>query len=233
MTATTASQAFVDAAAALVEQHDVADTLARLLADCAKFTGASAIGLLVKDDQGRLDVLSATSHQAIELELYQLQHDTGPCVDAAREGVALTAYSDHEITERWQAVGEAIIAAGFHAVHAAPLRWHGQVIGAMNIFHADPGTVDDEAQMLAQAFADVATVVIVQSTELTSSQLNERVSIALAGRTIIEQAKGVLAHTARIDMAAAYRLLADRAAADGASLTEAATQIVHQAQRRS
>jgi transcriptional regulator with GAF, ATPase, and Fis domain len=232
MTSTTASQAFVNAAAAMVQHHDVADTLARLLDDCAKFTAADAIGLLVKNDHDELELLSATSHQMAELELYQLQHDTGPCIDAVRDESALTVCSGDDITERWGSVGEAIVTAGFHAVHAVPLRWHGYIIGAMGSFHTDPSTVDEETQLLSQAFADIATVVIVQSTELTSSQLNERVSAALAGRTIIEQAKGVLAQTTGVDMATAYRLLAERAADNHASLTDTATHIIQQAQQR-
>jgi transcriptional regulator with GAF, ATPase, and Fis domain len=233
MTAATASQAFVDAAAAMVQQEDVAGTLNRLLADCAKFSAANAVGLLVRNGQHRLELLSATSHQAAELELYQLQHDTGPCVDAAREGVALSATTDAEIIERWGGVGEAIVAAGFHAVHAVPLRWHGRLIGAMNAFHSVPETADDEARQLTQAFADMAAVVIVQSAELTPSQLDERIQAALAGRSVLEQAKGVLAQLTGVDMAAAYELLVQRATSDGSSLTETAIGIIQEAGKRS
>jgi transcriptional regulator with GAF, ATPase, and Fis domain len=232
MTATTASQAFVDAAAAMVQQHDVADTLARILENCADLTAAAAIGLLVKDSHGRLEVLSATSHLATELELYQLQHDTGPCVEVAVTGAVLTVRSDSEITGRWDNVGEAIVAAGFHAVQAVPLRWHGRLIGAMNAFHAGPETVDDESQQLTQAFADIATLVIVQSTTLSSTELDERVRTALAGRTVIEQAKGVLAETTGIDMATAYQHLVRHAIENHTSLTDAATHLIQQAQRR-
>lgn len=232
MTATTASQAFVDAAAAMVQQDDVADTLARLLDNCADLTSAGAIGLLVKDSQGRLEVLSATSHLAVELELYQLQLETGPCVEVALAGAVVSVRSDSEITTRWDKVGAAIVAAGFHAVHAVPLRWHGQLIGAMNAFHAGPETVDEDSEQLTQAFADIATLVIVQSTTLTSTEVDERVRTALAGRTVIEQAKGVLAETTGADMASAYRQLVRHAAENHTSLTDAATHIIQQAQRR-
>jgi transcriptional regulator with GAF, ATPase, and Fis domain len=232
MTATTASQAFVDAAAAMVQQDDVAGTLTRLLADCAKFTAAEAIGLLVKHEDGSLEILSATSHQAAELELYQLQQDSGPCVDVAQGGSALSVAVDAELIERWGQVGEAIIAAGYHAVHAVPLRWHGRVIGAMNAFHSVPETADREAQQLTQAFADIAAVVIIQSAELTPGQLDERIRTALAGRTVIEQAKGVLAQLSDVDMAAAYELLVQRAADSGVSLTQAANGVIEDARKR-
>jgi transcriptional regulator with GAF, ATPase, and Fis domain len=232
MTPHTASQAFVDAAAAIVQQDDVAGTLARLLENCADLTSAAAIGMLVRNSQGSLEILSATSHQAVELELYQLQHDAGPCVEAALNGTVASATSDSDITARWGKVGEAIVAAGFHALHAVPLRWHGRLIGAMNAFHTDPASVNDETQQLTQAFADIATLVIVQSTTLTSSELDERVRTALAGRTVIEQAKGVLAETTGADMATAYQHLVRHATENHTSLTDAATHIIQQAQRR-
>ncbi|WBQ03490.1 GAF and ANTAR domain-containing protein [Kribbella sp. CA-293567] len=232
MTAASASQAFVAAAAAMVQQDDVAHTLATLLDDCAKFTGAGAVGLLVHDDGGRLELLSASSHLATELELYQLQQDDGPCVDAARDGEPISALTDADLTGRWELVGPAIVAAGFHAVHAVPLRWHGRLIGALNAFHTAPATIDDEARQLTQAFADIATIVIVQSTALTPSQLNDRIRAALAGRIVIEQAKGVLAQTTGLDPAAAYRLLVERASGDGATLTDTAQQTIRHAMRR-
>jgi transcriptional regulator with GAF, ATPase, and Fis domain len=232
MTATTASQAFVDAAAAIVQQDDVADILIRLLADCAGLTGAGAIGLLVKNAHGRLEILSATSHQAVELELYELQHDTGPCVDAARDGAALSVRSSDEVISRWDQVGEAIVAAGFHAVHAVPLRWHGRLIGAMNSFHADVETADDESLQLTQAFADIAAVVIVQPVVVSAGELDERVREVLEGRTVVEQAKGVLAESTGVDVATAYQLLVERAEQNGSTLTETATAIIQEAQRR-
>jgi transcriptional regulator with GAF, ATPase, and Fis domain len=232
MTATSASQAFVNATAAMVQNRDVIDTLATLLADCARFTTADAIGLLVKNSDGELELLSATSHVATELELYQLQHDAGPCVDAARDGVVVSEQTDEAITQRWGKVGEAFLAAGFHAVHGVPLRWHGRLIGAMGAFHTDPATLDHDTHDLTQGFADIATVVIVQSPELTEGQLEDRVRIALAGRIVVEQAKGVLAQTTGLDMAAAYRLLVERAGANGTTLTETARELIRQAQRR-
>lgn len=106
MNAKSASQAFVDGAA-IVQQQDLADTVARLLENCAGLTGATAIGLLVRNERSELELLSPTSHQAAELDLYQLQHETGPCVDAARDGIARSAYID-DIPARWGKVGAAI-----------------------------------------------------------------------------------------------------------------------------
>jgi AmiR/NasT family two-component response regulator len=75
-------------------------------------------------------------------------------------------------------------------------------------------------------------LVIVQTSSLSTSELDERIRAALAGRTVIEQAKGVLAEQTGVDMAEAYRLLVQRARANQVSLTDAAVSIIQQAQRR-
>ena len=40
---------------------------------------------------------------------------------------------------RWPRFGAEALAAGFHSVHALPMRLRGTVIGALNLFHAEPG----------------------------------------------------------------------------------------------
>lgn len=73
---------------------------------------------------------------------------------------------------------------------------------------------------------------IVQSVDLTAGQVDDQVRAALAGRIVIEQAKGVLADALDLDMAAAYLHLVDHAAATGTTLTDTAAHLIAQAQRR-
>jgi len=229
---TSAAQAFADAAAAVVNQEDVADTLAKLLGKCAELTGHDALGLLVRTGSGHIELLAATSHQATELELYQLQHDEGPCLESIGAGQVVTAVGEDEISVRWGLVGEAVLAAGFRSVYAAPLRWRGETIGGLNAFATSPHRLDPEQALLTQAFADVATIVIVQTATLSMEQLNSRISAALEGRTIVEQAKGVLAFLHDVDMPTAYRLLQTRAADSNTTLSETAARIVARAAER-
>jgi transcriptional regulator with GAF, ATPase, and Fis domain len=229
---TSPAQAFADAAAAMVNQDDVADTLAKLMSSCADLTSADALGLLIRTAAGELEMLSATSHQAAELELYQLQHDCGPCLDSIRTGRPLSAVAPEDIVERWGAVGEAITTAGYQSVHTAPLRWHGETIGALNAFRKTLDQVSADEMLLFQAFADVATIVIVQTTELTVEQLSSRIDAALEGRTVIEQAKGVLAQYKGVDMATAYQLLRARGDEQNQTLTEVAARILQEAAQR-
>ena len=232
MTARTATQALAAATAALTSGRDVTDVLDQLVRDSAEVLGAQAVGLLVVAADGSPELLSATSHQMTELDLFQVQHDAGPCIEAIRGGTPVSAYSKDDIRARWPLAGEAIAGAGYDSVHAYPLRWRDRTLGALNILHRNgtPAAADDG--LIAQALADMATAVIVQAAGLTADQITESIERALQARTVIEQAKGVLAYTRNVDLAAAYDLLRRLAAEDHATLTGTAAGIIARAQNR-
>ena len=230
MTARTTTQAFAAATAALTSGRDVTDILDRLVRDSAEVLGAQAVGLLVQVRRDDLELLSATSHQVAELELFQIQQDTGPCVDAVRTGAAVTATSPGDIRARWPRVAAAIAAAGYTTVPAYPLSWRGRSLGALNTFHASGKPAGPDAGLIGQALADIAATIIIQASELTAEQVTERVQEVLLARTLIEQAKGVLAYTRGVDMAKAYDLLRRLAADQHATITDTATGLIAQAQ---
>jgi GAF domain-containing protein len=232
MTPRTPADTLAQTTAALLRDHDVTDLLYGIVRDGARFTGADAAGLLVHVPGGALELLSATSHAAVELELYQAQAGEGPCVDVVRSGERVDAVGADEILRRWPTVGPAIVRAGFAAVHAYPLQWRGGVLGGLNLFRRDERADDAQQAATARSFADMATLVLVQPERLEQDDVAARLTGALQGRVVIEQAKGVLAHQLGVDMETAYTQLVDRAAQDGRPLTATATAVVHAAYRR-
>jgi hypothetical protein len=225
------AEALARATSALVAEHDVTDVLASLLSDALGPLGARAGGILLSLDDGRMELLAATSHRTRDLELFQVQEESGPCIDAVRSGQALSVEGADELVRRWPEVGEAILAAGHTSVHAYPMHWHGTVLGAMNVFH-DGGAevVPDDHSLLGQAFADIATLVIVHP-ELSVDVVHERTRAALAGRTVVEQAKGVVAYRDGVSVEEAYDRLRELARERGATLTELCAHVVMAASR--
>lgn len=65
----------------LLDDFDVVDLLTDLTERCAELLDIEAAGFLLADPLHQLRLLAATSEQARELELFQLQADEGPCVD--------------------------------------------------------------------------------------------------------------------------------------------------------
>lgn len=232
MTLRTPADSLAGATAELLQEHDVADLLLRLTQDAARFAGGDAAGLLVRTNGGPLELLAATSHRATYIELFQAQRDEGPCIDVVRTGQAVAATGRDEIVARWPVVGPAIVAAGFAAVHAFPLDWQGGLIGGLNIFGQDAAVLDDDGSRAARALADMLTLVIVQPDHLHADELDLRVTRALGGRAVVEQAKGALAYQLGIEPAEAYDVLLDRSVREGHTLTHVAREVLRRAQRR-
>jgi GAF domain-containing protein len=232
MTTRSSTEALTQAAASLVQETDTTAVLAQLVEDAAEFVPADAAALLARTPWGAFEVLSSTSHKVVELELYQALAEAGPCVDACRTGRATQGVGEAEIVARWADVGEAIVKAGFQAVHAFPMRWRGRALGGLNLFSVRPDDLDPTSAALAQNFADFATLAVLQPEALADDVLAGRMNAALEGRVIIEQAKGVIAYTKGLDMSDAYDDLVQLARAQSSTLGQAAAAVVREAQSR-
>ncbi len=83
-----------------------------------------------------------------------------------------------------------------------------QTIGALNLFYrAEQPLLSSDAHV-AQALADVATIGILQQRSIDrSEQLAQQLQAALDTRTVIEQAKGVLAERGSLSMDVAFEVL--------------------------
>jgi transcriptional regulator with GAF, ATPase, and Fis domain len=229
MEASRAADALAKASAALVGETDAAGFLAALLASTGEVLRIDASGILIEDGE-HLDLLAASSHAAVELEMHQAQLDEGPCVEANMSGQAVNAHAPDLLT-RWPQFGQLMIDSGFLSVHASPLHWHGAPLGAVGLFRRSGDLLTPEEQTVAQAFADLATLLIVQTDQIDLDTIRQRVQDVLTTRIIVEQAKGVLSETHRVNMAEAYQVLLRRAADGGATLTATAHAVVDEAQR--
>jgi len=235
MTGRSPTRALAEMSATLVEEYDVVSALTHLCVACTDVFGASAAALLVRGDGGsgaELELLAASSHAAAELELHQQQVDQGPCLEAVSDRRPVHADDADELARRWPRFAAAAGPAGVRAAHAYPVRWRGRVLGGLNLFFTTDRSLDAEEEVAAQAFADVATIAIVHARARPRVEVIAReVQEALDGRTVVEQAKGVLAVQESIDPAEAFQRLLERSDALGVSLASLAAQVVGRAQR--
>lgn len=216
------------ATARLTGGTDAAGTVAALLEECIDGLPVDAAGLLVSDGDS-LELLSASSHLATEIELYQQLHDEGPGIDVVRSGTALQAVGRDELVGHWPVIGAAIADAGYQAVHDLPLSWRGETYGSLNLFSHEPRTLDDDEMLLAQAFADLVSLALAR-TRVGVEDVLDTVRVALDERITIEQAKGVLSELTGCHPDEAYRRLVARS--DGGALVDTAREVVREAQRR-
>ena len=228
---TSHTQPFARAVASLVAEHDVTDVLAHFLAEGLRALGGSAAGLLLRAGSGELEVLTATSHRVEDLEAYQVQQDTGPCAEAVSTQAFVFQSGVDSMAARWPELASHLAAADIAAVQAHPLRWHGEVLGAVNFFYAEPVNETDDRVITGQAFADMATLILLTPQHIAAPDVVARTREALEARTLDEQAKGVLAYQKGVSVDRAYELLMELSGTDGLTLGAAAESVVRRASR--
>jgi GAF domain-containing protein len=221
------SDTFIELADTMVADFDILDFLHMLTDRTVRLLGASAAGVMLADPRGELHVAAASSEEAGLLELFQLQNDQGPCLECFRTGRPVTATDLSAAAQRWPRFAQAAVQAGFVTVEALPMRLRDQVIGALNLFRAEPGSFDPADLRIAQALADVATIGLLHERNVRRREtVAEQLQAALNSRVVIEQAKGKLAERLGIDMDRAFTMLRDYARTTNQYLTDVARDFV-------
>src|SRR6476660_8997652 len=210
----------------LLEDFDVVDLTTELTERCAQLLDVTAAGFLLADAFGRLRLLAATSEQAHELELFQLQADEGPCVDCYATGQPVSVADLKAAAARWPKFVPAALDAGFASVHAVPMRAAGTVLGALGLFGTHPGELTDADRLVAQTLAHIACVAILQEHARAAATVIAQLRSALASRVVVEQAKGLLREILDISVENAFTQLRTYARANGEHLTDVARRLM-------
>lgn len=220
-------RAFVDLSHALVEDYDVVDMLERLTANCVELLDVSSAGLLLADPDGVLHVVASSSAPTHHLEVFQLQRDEGPCLDCFRAGEPVVVPDLGDSGHRWPQFTRAARAVGIVSVHAVPMRLRSSVLGTLGLFGGQVGRLGEEDLSLAQSLVHVASVAIVnEKSSRDLATINAQLQHALTSRIVLEQAKGVLAHTGDLDMDTAFAVLRRYARDHGRRLSDVAADLV-------
>jgi GAF domain-containing protein len=221
------ARTFVELADTLVDDFDVVELLTHLTDRCMEVLDVSAAGLMLAAPGGELRVVASSSEAMRLLELFELQAQDGPCLDCYRRGEPVVNKNLGAIDGRWPRFTPVAIEAGFRSVHALPMRLRGMIIGALNLFRSGEGTMEEADLLAAQALADVATIAILQHRAASEAQvLNEQLNHALNSRIIIEQAKGVVAERAGLDIEHAFARLRGYARNNNLRLVDVAQRVL-------
>ncbi|WP_158888612.1 GAF and ANTAR domain-containing protein [Amycolatopsis anabasis] len=219
--------AFVELADTLIDDFDVLEFLHLLVDRCVELLDVDAAGLLLANATGELQLIASSHEQIRVLEVLQLQHNEGPCLEAYRSGLPV---SDLDLTasrERWPHFTPTALAAGYGSVHALPMRLRTDVIGALSLFRVTTGAWNRTALRTAQALVAVATIGLLQERAIRSQEmLTEQLQTALNSRVVIEQAKGLLAARLGVDMPQAFTALRFYARTHNLKLSEVADNVV-------
>ena len=219
-------EAVVSLVDSLLDDFDVVELLTQLTERCADLLDVASAGLLLADPRGQLHLLAATSKRTHDLEVFQLRHDEGPCVDSHATGEPVNVADLQTEIHRWPSFAPAAMQAGFAAVHAVPMRAAGTVIGALGLFSTETGDLDPADVLVGQTLAHIATVAILQGHAPAVDTVLPQLQTALSNRVLVEQASGFLRERMNLSINDAFKLLRRYAQDSGAHLTEVARALV-------
>jgi transcriptional regulator with GAF, ATPase, and Fis domain len=217
---------FLQLADTLVDDFDVVELLTMLSDRCVELLDSAATGIMLANARGDLQVMAASSEDANVLELFQIQNEEGPCLDAFRSGQPVV-HADLGRGSPWPRFGELATSAGLPSVHAFPMRVRSHVLGTLNLFMAASGPLSDADVVVAQALAHAATLALLHNEAARDShRLTAQLQGALNSRVTIEQAKGAIAERAGIGTDEAFSRLRQYARNHNEKLTDVATGVV-------
>lgn len=186
-------EVFVILADTLVEDFDVLDVWWNLSAACVELLDVDAAGLLISDNDGRLQAVALSDEDAEPAELFRLQAEHGPGRACFTHGEPVTC-TDLAADMQWPQFSPRAHAAGYRSVCALPLRLREQTIGELTLFSTRPGPIPDADVRVAQSLADAATIsILLHRAAVQNFDLTGQLQAALDGRVVIEQAKATLA----------------------------------------
>ena len=221
------ARTMVELADNLVDDFDVVDLLTTLSDRCVEVLDAASAGIMLATGTGELQLVTASSETMRLVELFELQTEEGPCLDCYRTRRAVGADDLSQAGDRWPQFAPMAVEQGFVAADAIPMRLRRDIVGALNLFRTEVGSLGEDDVVAAQALTDIATIAILQNrSAIEKRDLNAQLQQALSSRVVIEQAKGVIAERRQISADAAFDVIRRHARRHNLRLTDVARRTV-------
>ncbi|GAA4883713.1 GAF and ANTAR domain-containing protein [Kitasatospora terrestris] len=220
------NEAFASLTESLVGDFDLAELLDRIAGCCVTLCSAGGAGIVVVDRAGTLRDVAYSSEAVRALERRQMEVGEGPCIDCVRLGRPVIETDLSAADARWPLFAPAGRLAGFNSARALPLRLCDTTVGALSLFDVGAAGRGEEDLRAAQVFADLAVLAVLHHRQLDVESTGETIAHALADRSLIERAKGMLAEAGGIGTDEAFERLAVHARRYVQGPTETAAALV-------
>jgi GAF domain-containing protein len=212
-----------------------------LLGEVADFAahaipGVDGAGVALIDagtDKPMLQNTAATAEFVHEIDAVQYDElHEGPCItcmQSRRATVSGSLGSDN----RWPHFGGRVARMGVHSALSLPLIVGDHVIGAINCYANSRDAFGEHSVRLGSQFAGPAAVSIYNAELLAGTRERaEQLQRALASRTVIDQAIGIIRSRSGVSAEVAFDRLIRMSQSDNKKLHVVADQLVEEAVRR-
>jgi len=178
-------------------------------------------------EQGRAVTVASADPLAARLDEHQYAQDAGPCLDALETGTIVDC-DDLGDEARWDGFAAEASRCGVLAVLATPLVARDAAVGVLNLYGGIAGAFrHPRDRRLAQMLASHATVAVTAALRhYDEVTLSDHLRVALASRSVIDQAMGVLMARNRCPSDEAFRLLRAMSQRRNTKLRDVAAEVV-------
>jgi transcriptional regulator with GAF, ATPase, and Fis domain len=170
--------------------EDAVSALAQALKEAIPVTTGAGVSLM--DARGRRTSTAATDPVVLEADRLQYDLGQGPCLTAWAQQATVNML-DSRVESRWPAWTRAIASMPLRSVVSAPLSTPNGAIGALKVYSAVPGGLDDSAVRMIELLARPAALMLsnVQARDM-AQRLSDRLIGALADRDAVRTATGIV-----------------------------------------
>jgi GAF domain-containing protein len=200
----TYTEEFARLALELHEQPGVPETIEVVLGFALRAVAADAASVLLLPSGKRgsaVELTEVTGGKAAQADQLQLECGEGPCIAASPEAGSIIVH-DALTDQRWPTWSKRIAAElGIRSVLSVRLHTSSTVIGALNLYDAEPHRFDRDDDAVAHVLARHAAIALARSRHEAS--LWE----AIDARKLIGQAQGILMERFGLDDEQAFAVL--------------------------
>ena len=212
-----------------LELTDLLTQVARFAVQAVPAADGAGLTLL---EQDRSDIIVKSADFVKRIDDIQYTLGEGPCITAAAEGITVRSGSLGG-DARWPRFGPRAGRLGVHSVLSLPLITPTGVVGAMNVYAHARDAFDERAEQLGEMYAIPAAITVHNAQILAqTARLATRLQAAIASRSVIDQAIGILRGRSGISADEAFARLQHLSQNDHVKLRVVASNLVEEAVRR-
>jgi GAF domain-containing protein len=193
--------------------------------------GADLAGITMLVD-GRAVTAVFSDAEMVEIDRAQYATGDGPCLDAYRTQ-AVKSIESTAATGPWPAFRKSASSHGIGSTLSFPLVIDKESVGALNLYSHREDGFPAESRSPAELFASQAAIVLANAQAYWDARLlSARLGEAIASRSVIEQAKGMLMAAQGCHEDVAFELLVKASQRENEKLRTIAQRLVDDAVNR-
>jgi GAF domain-containing protein len=170
--------------------------------------------------------VASSDEFANRVDEVQYDHGEGPCLEALRTGREIYV-PELRVDTRWSRYREHAVASGVRSSLSLPLPVSETTIGALNVYCTQPEAFDDRLRQSLSVFAaQAAAALAMVLRQARQDQVTSQLEQALASRSVIDQAMGIVMAQQRCTSDDAFTLLRAHSQNTNRKLRDVAAEVV-------